>query len=159
MAARIAGCDPIIAVDRVPSRLNLAVGFGATHCVDGENKYIVETIRKACGGVDYAFDTSGSSQLLDAMRRVLNPGASACGVGIGGTLALNELERQEGKSWTTTDTGFSFPPLFIPKLLEYHKAGLFPFDKMIRFYRFEEINEAFEANRACAAVKPVVLME
>jgi aryl-alcohol dehydrogenase len=93
------------------------------------------------------------------MRHVLNPGAFACGVGIGGALALNERERREGKSWTTANTGFSFPPLFIPKLLEYHKSGQFPFDKMIRFYRFGEINEAFEANRAFSAVKPIVLME
>jgi aryl-alcohol dehydrogenase len=159
MAARIAGCDPIIAVDRVPSRLALAVELGATHCVDGEKADIAKTIKNICGGVDYAFDTSGSSRPLDAMRHVLNPGAAACGVGIGGALALNERERQEGKSWTTTDTGFSFPPLFIPELLEYYKSGQFPFDKMLRFYRFEEINEAFEANRASAAVKPVVLME
>jgi aryl-alcohol dehydrogenase len=159
MAARIAGCDPIIAVDRVASRLSLAVEFGATHRIGGKKADVAKAIRNICGGVDYAFDTSGSSRLLDAMRHVLNPGASACGVGIGGALALNELERQEGKSWMTTDTGFSFPLLFIPKLLEYHKAGLLPFDKMIRFYRFEDINEAFAASRECAAVKPVVLME
>jgi aryl-alcohol dehydrogenase len=59
----------------------------------------------------------------------------------------------------TTNTGFSVPPFFIPKLLEYYKAGQFPFEKMLRFYRFAEINEAFAANRACTAVKPVVLME
>jgi aryl-alcohol dehydrogenase len=159
MAARIAGCDPIIAVDRVPSRLDMAAELGATCGIDGEKENIAKTIRSSCGGIDYAFDTSGSSSLLGAMRHVLNPGAFACGVGIGGILALSERERQEGKSWMSTNTGFSFPPLFIPKLLEYYKSGQFPFDKMLRFYRFEEINEAFEASRAYAAVKPVVLME
>jgi aryl-alcohol dehydrogenase len=159
MAARIAKCEPIIAVDRVPSRLELAGELGATHCVDGEKADIVETIKSVCGGVDYAFDTSASSRLLEATRKVLNPASSACGVGIGGILALNERERREGKSWTATNTGFSVPPLFIPKLLEYYMAGQFPFEKMLRFYRFGEINEAFAANRACSVVKPVVLME
>jgi aryl-alcohol dehydrogenase len=159
MAARIAGCDPIIAVDRVPSRLELAVELGATHRIDGEKTDIVKFIKSVCDGIDYAFDTSGSSRLLDAMRKVLNPGASACGVGIGGMLALNERERREGKSWTTTNTGFSVPPLFIPKLLEYYKTEQFPFGKMLHFYRFDEINEAFEVNRACTVIKPVVLME
>jgi aryl-alcohol dehydrogenase len=159
MAARIAGCDPIIAVDRVPSRLELAVELGATYRIDGEKTDIAEIIKSTCGGVDYAFDTSGSSRLLDAMRKVLNPGALACGVGIGGSLALNARERREGKTWVTTNTGFSVPPLFIPKILEYYKAGQFPFEKMLRFYRFAEINEAFAANRACTAVKPVVLIE
>jgi aryl-alcohol dehydrogenase len=158
MAARIADCDPIIVVDRVPSRLKLAGELGATHCIDGGKADIVETIKGLCGGVDYAFDTSGSSRLLEATRKVLHPEATACGVGIGGVLALNERERREGKTWTVTNTGFSVPPLFIPKLLEYHGAGRFPFEKMLRFYRFGEINEAIAANRACAAVKPVVLM-
>jgi aryl-alcohol dehydrogenase len=159
MAARIAGCDPIIAVDRVPSRLDLAGELGAAYRIDSRKSDIIKSIKSTCGGVDYAFDTSGGSRLLDAMRRVLNPGASACGVGIGGELALSERERREGKRWETTNAGFSVPPLFIPKLLEYYKAGQFPFEKMIRFYRFGEINEAFAASRACTAVKPVVLME
>jgi aryl-alcohol dehydrogenase len=47
------------------------------------------------------------------------------------------------------EPGFAVPPLFIPKLLEYHKAGQFPFEKMLRFYRFDEIDEAFAASRAC----------
>jgi aryl-alcohol dehydrogenase len=159
MAARIAGCDPIIAIDRVPFRLDLATELGATHHIDGEKTDTAKAIKNICGGVDYAFDTSGSSRLLGAMRTVLNPGASACGVGIGGTLVLNERERGEGKSWATTNTGFSVPPLFIPQLLEYYKAGQFPFEKMLHFYRFDEINEALAASRVCAAVKPVVLME
>ena len=159
MAARIANCDPIIAVDRVPSRLELAGELGATHCIDGGKADIAEVIKSVCGGVDYAFDTSGSSKLLEAVRKILKPAASACGVGIGGGLALSKQERGEGKTWAVTNTGFSVPPVFIPKLLEYHKAGQFPFEKMLRFYRFGEINEAFAASRACTAVKPVVLME
>ncbi|MDR0445062.1 MAG: NAD(P)-dependent alcohol dehydrogenase, partial [Puniceicoccales bacterium] len=152
MAARIAGCNPIIAVERVPSRLELAAELGATHRIDGDKADIAKIIKGTCGGVDYAFDTSGSSRLLDAIRKVLNPGALACGVGIGGVLTLSERERKEGKSWMTTNTGFSVPPLFIPRLLEYYKAGQFPFEKMLRFYQFDEINEAFAANRACTAV-------
>jgi aryl-alcohol dehydrogenase len=159
MAARIAGCDPIIAIDRVPSRLEMSMELGATHCVDSDGGDVAKIIKSICGGVDYAFDTSGSAHLLDAMRKVLNPGASACGVGIGGGVELSGRERQKGMNWEVTNTGFSFPPLFIPRLLEYYKAGQFPFEKMIRFYRFAEIGEAFAASRACAAIKPVVLME
>ncbi len=35
MAARIAGCDPIIAIDLLPERLKLAAELGATHVIDG----------------------------------------------------------------------------------------------------------------------------
>ena len=51
------------------------------------------------------------------------------------------------------------PPVFIPRLLEYHRAGSFPFEKMLHFYRFDEIEKAFEASRSCSVVKPVVLLE
>jgi aryl-alcohol dehydrogenase len=159
MAANIARCEPIIAVDRVPSRLELAAELGATHCIGGAQHCVEKSIKDICGKIDYAFDTSGSSQLLETMRKVLNSGASACGVGIGGYLVLNERERRDGKSWETTNTGFSVPHLFIPKLLEYHRAGNFPFEKMLRFYRFDEIEKAFEASRSCSVVKPVVLLE
>jgi aryl-alcohol dehydrogenase len=158
MSARISGCGPIIAIDRVASRLELAGELGATHCIDGEKVDITEAIQNICGGIDYAFDTSGSSRLLEAMRKTMNPNASACGVGIGGALALNARERKDGKTWMTTDTGFSVPYLFIPKMIDYYKAGKFSFEKMIRFYKFEEIEEAFAASRACTAVKPVVVM-
>jgi aryl-alcohol dehydrogenase len=72
---------------------------------------------------------------------------------------LSAGERKDGKTWATTDTGFSVPHIFIPKIIEYYRAGKFPFDKMLRFYRFEEIEKAFAANRACTAIKPVVLMD
>jgi aryl-alcohol dehydrogenase len=159
MAARIANCEPIIAVDRVASRLALAGELGATHCIDSGKVDIENAIKNSCGGIDYAFDTSGDSRLLEALRKTLNPNASACGVGIGGALMLNAKERKEGKTWMTTDAGFSVPHIFIPKMIAYYKAGKFPFEKMLRFYRFEEIGKAFAANRACTAIKPVVLMD
>ena len=159
MASRIARCDPIIAIDRVQSRLELAAELGATHCIDGTKHNIENRIKNICGKVDYAFDTSGSSHLLEAMRQVLDFGASACGVGIGGYLILNEHERLEGKSWETTNTGFSVPYIFIPRLLEYHRAGNFPYEKMLRYYRFDEIDDAFEASRSCSVIKPVVLLD
>jgi aryl-alcohol dehydrogenase len=34
--------------------------------------------------------------------------------------------------------------LFIPKLIDLYRSGRFPFDRLIRFYDFAEINEAIE---------------
>jgi aryl-alcohol dehydrogenase len=161
MAARIAHCHPIIAVDRVASRLELAAEFGATHCIDSGKADVGETIKNSCGGVDYAFDTSGDYRLLDAMRKTLNPNASACGVGIGGVLVLSADERKEGKTWATTDAGFSVPHRFIPQLIAYYRDGQLPFEKMLHFYRFAEIEieKAFVANHRCTSIKPVVVFK
>jgi aryl-alcohol dehydrogenase len=59
MAARIAGCDPIIAVDRLPSRLALARELGATHALESRGAETLAEIRKITGGgTDFALETS-----------------------------------------------------------------------------------------------------
>src|SRR5262249_60230352 len=60
MSAKIAGCDPIIAVDVHEHRLALARMLGATHTIDHSNRTdIVEEVRKVTGlGARYSLETS-----------------------------------------------------------------------------------------------------
>ncbi len=160
MAARLAGCAPIIAVDRVPSRLALARELGATHAINSEAvEDLAGAVRKAAGGLDYGFDTSGDSRLLAALRAALNPGGAACGVGIGGELRLTAAERRQGKTWESPTAGWSMPRKFIPFLLQQHAAGRFPFTRMIKTYPFAAINEAFADMESGETVKPVLVMD
>jgi len=62
MAARIAGCDPIIAVDRLPSRLALARELGTTHTLESRGAETLAEIRQITGGgTDFARETSIST--------------------------------------------------------------------------------------------------
>lgn len=54
--------------------------------------------------------------------------------------------------------GASVPQLFIPQLIEYYKKGLFPFDRLIKFYDFKDINQGFEDSKNGSAVKPIARM-
>ena len=54
--------------------------------------------------------------------------------------------------------GDSNPKLFIPQLISYYKQGKFPFDKLIRVFEFDEINEAFEASHSGKAIKALLKM-
>src|SRR5437764_9751356 len=59
MAARIAGCDPIIAVDRLPARLALARELGAMHTPESKGAETLTDIRKITGGgTHFALATS-----------------------------------------------------------------------------------------------------
>ena len=62
----------------------------------------------------------------------------------------------EGKSMIGVIEGDSVPRVFIPKLVEFYKAGKFPFDKLVKFYSFDQINEAFEASANGSVVKPIL---
>ena len=62
----------------------------------------------------------------------------------------------EGKSMIGVIEGDSVPRVFIPKLVEFYKAGRFPFDKLVKFYSFDQINEAFEDSANGSTVKPIL---
>ena len=52
--------------------------------------------------------------------------------------------------------GDSIPQIFIPKLVGLYNEGKFPFDKLVKKYPFEKINEAFEDSHSGKTIKPVL---
>ena len=54
--------------------------------------------------------------------------------------------------------GDAVPRETIPALVELHRQGRFPFDKLIRVYPFEDIQQAAADAEAGTVVKPVLRM-
>jgi aryl-alcohol dehydrogenase len=54
--------------------------------------------------------------------------------------------------------GDSVPDVFIPYLLELHAQGRFPFDKLVSFYPFRQLNRAFHDSHRGATIKPIIRM-
>ena len=52
--------------------------------------------------------------------------------------------------------GDAVPDLFIPSLVELYRQGRFPFDRLVRFYDFDRINQAVEDSERGRAVKAVL---
>jgi hypothetical protein len=46
------------------------------------------------------------------------------------------------------------PQHFIPKLIDLYRKGLFPFDRLVAFYDFREINTAIDHFHRGAVIKP-----
>jgi len=78
MAAKIAGCDPIVAVDVHAHRLALARELGATHTIDhaGRAKVVDEVRAAAPGGARYAIDTSAVPTVFREAIEALMPGGT-----------------------------------------------------------------------------------
>jgi aryl-alcohol dehydrogenase len=53
--------------------------------------------------------------------------------------------------------GSAVPQVFIPTLIELWRQGRFPFDKLIKTFPLEQINEAEQAAIKGEVVKPVLL--
>ncbi|MGJ9385186.1 NAD(P)-dependent alcohol dehydrogenase [Salipaludibacillus sp. CF4.18] len=159
MAAKIMGLKPIIVVDLHQNRLDLAKELGATHVLNGKEVDVVEEIRKITdGGVHYGVETTGANPVIKQSIHALRVAGTVAIVGMGGDVTLNFTEDilMEGKKVMGTVQGDSVPQLHIPKLIQYYKEGNFPFDKLIKFYDFEDINKAFEESKTGVTLKPVV---
>ena len=53
--------------------------------------------------------------------------------------------------------GDSDPQEFIPRMVGWYQAGKFPFDKLIRKFPFEQINEAVHSSESGEVIKPVLI--
>jgi aryl-alcohol dehydrogenase len=153
MAARIVGAGPIIGVDIKPKRLKLALTLGATHVIDNRRQDAVARIANITGsGIDYVVETTGDAKMHRLAVEVLNPhGIAALLTGESGADAL-----PGGRKTLGIIQGDAVPQHFIPKLIELYRRGKFPFDRLLKFYDFNDINRAMADARRGVAVKPVL---
>lgn len=161
MAAAATGATTIFAIDVVPSRLELALELGATHIVDSGKDDPVEAIRKVTGkGVDFAMDSTGIPAVIRNAVLALRPMGSAAIVGASKPGALLDLDAndlmQSVKSIRGVVEGDSVPDIFIPKLIDLYLAGRFPFDRLVKFYSLDRINEAAADSEKGGTLKPVI---
>lgn len=162
MAAKVVECATIIAVDVFPQRLEMAMDLGATHVINSKETPAVDAEIKAITGgvgVDFALDTTGREDCLKMALMSMHTGGKGGGVAPTGAVSMDSWVKYfAGKSWAYIIQGEAIPQQFIPYLIDLYKQGKFPIDKIISFYDFAQINEAFEANHTGAAIKPVLIM-
>jgi len=163
MAAKNAGCAKIIVVDINPKRLTLAKKLGATHTVNSKNKNAPEAIRKIIKqGVDYAVEASGIKEVAqEAFSALANRGTLAIvGAPPGGTEYAFDANNLilTGRKVVGVVEGDSVVKVFIPRLIELYEQGLFPFDKLVKFYKFKDINKAVKEMHDGKSIKPILTM-
>lgn len=163
MGARLQGCATIILVEPHAARRDLAREFGATHVINpGEAGDLAAAVRAILpGGVDYAFDTTGVPAVQAAIMGALGPKGVFGIVGISppGTPMPGEVNTAMTFGHTVKGIieGDSDPDAFLPELMEHWRRGDLPFDRMIRTFPFDRINEAIAAQHHGDCIKVVLL--
>jgi aryl-alcohol dehydrogenase len=162
MAAHLTGATRIVAVDRHAGRLELARDLGATDVVDVSNDDPVAAVHDACGGpADFALECTG---VVDVVRQ------AADSVGMRGTCALIggapagtsfTLDHQRilwGKRVVGILGGDGRSSVLIGSLIELHRQGRFPYDRLVTEFPLEEVEQAIAASASGEVVKPVLRM-
>ena len=165
MAAQIQGASTIIAIDLNDERLEMARELGATHVFNpNETTDLVEKIIEiTTHGVTAALDTTGLPDVIRDAVLCLAPRGS-CGI-LGACppdfeVTINELHFfSGGRKLIGIVEGSAYPDTMIPKLINYFEEGRFPFDRLIKFYDFESINQAIEDSETGKTIKAIVRMQ
>ncbi|WOX05289.1 NAD(P)-dependent alcohol dehydrogenase [Microbulbifer pacificus] len=161
MAAAIAGCREIIAVDLNPVRTELAMELGATASIVTRDIDLAEELKKH-GALNGALDATGSIPLIEtAFRALAQRGQLVC-AGVsppGRNLSIPPRELVfGGRALRGTVEGDANPKTFIPRMIEYYRAGRLPLEKLVRTYPFTSVNQALADLSTGAAIKPVLMM-
>ncbi|MFB6554835.1 NAD(P)-dependent alcohol dehydrogenase [Streptomyces sp. NPDC056405] len=157
LAAVAVGCDPVVAVDPVASRRALAVELGARAALPPGDD-LVEVLRDLTGGgACHVVDTTGRPEMLHRAVAALRPRGELAFLGLGGEVTFDMMRLMtKGVRMHGVMEGDSDPACFIPELIDLHRRGLFPVDRLITTFPFEEIDAAVAAMRDGSAVKPVL---
>ena len=163
MAARIAGAAKIFAIDVVPERLALAKELGATQTIDGSKEDALAAILAATGrGADYALDTTAVDAVVKQAIDCTGP-LGTCGL----IANKNPMQNAQvnilgsmlrGRTIRGIVQGDSVPDIFIPRLVDFFMTGKFPFDRLVKFYPFEDIGRAMADADSGATIKPILRM-
>lgn len=164
MAAKVAGCTTIIAIDINDDRLAFAKELGATHTINSKNtvevaQYIRENL--ASNGIHHAIDTTAINGVMNELVKSMRNNGTVYTLGVmkaGGKLEIDYSPFSFGVGIKAVIEGDSIPDLFIPKLIQLYLDGVFPFDKMVKFYELDQINEAVEDSEKGITLKPIIRM-
>lgn len=161
LAAQVAGATTIIAVDVVPSRLELAKELGATHVINSKEEDVVEKVRDITGGgALFALESTGIPAVL---RQGIDSLGTLGTIGVVGAPALETDANFDvndlllgGKSIQGIVEGDATTKIFIPQLVELYLQGRFAFDKLVKYYDFKDINQAAKDSAEGTTLKPII---
>lgn len=163
--AALCGAETIIAVDRVPAKMEIARSFGATHTLMAGDD-TVQNIRNLTGGrgAEYAFEAIGIPAVQEEALRAVRPGGTLVLVGLApmgtatnfpGALLTRQEKLVVGSYYGTANTQRDFP-----MLLDLYVAGKLKLDELIsREYTLDEINQAYQAMLSGEAARGVIAFE
>jgi aryl-alcohol dehydrogenase len=157
MAAKLSGASDIVVIDLQEPRLEVARELGATRTVNGSDGDVAAQVTAGGRAMDFTFDTTGvASVMSDAIKVLRRPGTAVL-VGAGsGELSMHP-STLTGRKVTYVLEGSAVPQTFLPRLIGFWQAGLFPFDRLVRTYPLADINAAEADSLSGTTIKPVLL--
>ena len=162
--AALAGAARIIAVDMVPSKLELARKFGATDVVNAKEKDAVgEVIEMTQGGVHYSFEAIGLKSTAEQAFKMLRRGGLATVIGmipVGTMVEFHGPDFLMEKKIQGSNMGSNRFRVDMPRFIEFSLQGRLHLDDLLsRRIKLADVNEAMEALKTGEVARSVIMFD
>lgn len=154
--AALAGANPVVAIDLLDNKLDMARQRGATYCINsGKTGNLDSAIRKIVGakGPDKVVDTTGVKSVIEMAYDLTHADGTCVLVGVPNEkVSIYTLPIHFKKILTGSHGGDAVPHVDIPRIIRLMKAGRISFDGIITHeFPLAEINVALDLVRSGTA--------
>jgi S-(hydroxymethyl)glutathione dehydrogenase/alcohol dehydrogenase len=159
--AELAGAYPIVAIDLVDTKLEMARQRGATHVLNSSGvKDLGSEIRNLVGqkGPDKVIETTGAKAVIELAYDLTHPDGTCVLVGVPSEkVTIYTLPIHFNKVLTGSHGGDAVPHVDIPRLIRLNQAGRLSFDGLItQEFPLDDINAALDLMRSGAAGRVLI---
>ncbi|MFE7463826.1 zinc-binding dehydrogenase [Streptomyces sp. NPDC057499] len=160
LGARAAGAYPVVAVDPVEEKRELALRLGATHAF-APGDAVREIRELTSGGAELAVEAVGSPAVMAECLSAVARGGRVVSVGLPAPDRVLQVPALafagEGKSLLGSYMGDAVPRRDIPRFLDLWRAGLMPVERMhTGTLPLADINTALEELASGRAIRQVL---
>ena len=162
--AAIAGAGRIIAIDRIPGKLDLALEFGATDIVNAAEVDPIGAVRELTGGgVHYSFEAIGLPKTAQQAFKMVRRGGTATVIGmipVGAMIEIHGPEFLAEKRLQGCNMGSNRFRVDMPRFIDFYLQGKLHLDKMISGrIRLDQVNDALEQLKTGEVARNVIMFD
>ena len=162
LGAVVSGALPIVAVDVVAEKLELARELGATAAIPAGEGAVAEVREATGGGADHAIETVGSERVLADAYAATRRGGTTTSVGLPHPDRMLSIPAvslvAEERTLKGSYLGSSVPARDLPRLISLHRAGRLPVERLLTHrIALEQVNDGFDRLVRGEAVRQAIV--
>jgi len=159
--ASMVGAYPIVAVDLLDNKLEMAKRLGATYCINSSNVADLDAeLRKLTDakGVDKVIETTGVKSVIELAYNLTHPDGTCVLVGVpSDKVTIYTLPIHFNKVLTGSHGGDCVPDVDIPRIIRLNRSGRLSFDGIITHeFSLDDINAALDLVRSGEAGRVLI---
>lgn len=169
LAAKLSSPACLVLVDNSQAKLDmipkeLLEGVHVVNSADKSPDEVAAEVKKlspAGTGMDFTLDCVGNDAVILAAHAALDKLGMLLNIGSGGGAKPQYTIGKHlnlGATARGTHQGDSVPRVMIPYMIQLWKRGMFPFDKLLTTFKFEELHKALDEVHAGTVIKPVLVV-